>query len=157
MAHVPVRFDGTGLILPDLPASAELPAPRALNPPPLLGPNGTKSAGHKLLEQQATYHGAGCNPVDEARQGAPVSQLSLTLPPLVHIVDQSMSASRPSVTTRDTAMGDGPVALIRFSQNPSGSRRFLVSRSGHVYVARGLQVTGMVAGSMSNFIQHLLA
>ena len=114
MAHVPPRFDGSGLILPDLPASAELPEPRTLNPMPLLGPRAPKSAHQQFLEL-SMHHGASSTSVD------------------------------------------GPVALIRFSQNPSGSRRFLVSRSGHVYVARGLQVTGMVAGSVSNFIQRLLA
>lgn len=51
----------------------------------------------------------------------------------------------------------GTTQLIRFAQNVGGSRRFLVSRSGHVFVARGIPVTSLVSMSISSFIQKLLS
>lgn len=35
---------------------------------------------------------------------------------------------------------DAAVTMVRFAANVSGTRRLLVSRSGHVFVARGVQV-----------------
>ena len=50
----------------------------------------------------------------------------------------------------------GAARLIRFAQNAGGSRRYLVSRSGHVFVASGLTVVCMVTPSISSFLQRLL-
>ena len=59
----------------------------------------------------------------------------------------------PSV---DDGGGGDSVRMIRFAQNVGGSRRFLVSRSGHVFVARGTSVTSLVSTSLSSFIKQLL-
>ena len=70
---------------------------------------------------------------------------------------------RPLVSTvmpflsHDGGRGGGTIQLIRFAQNVGGSRRFLVSRSGHVFVARGIPVTSLVSTSISNFIHKLLS
>ncbi len=90
--------------------------------------------------------------------------------------------SQPQGGSEEGPEGEDPgLPMIRFMENPGRSRRFLVSRSGHVFVARGefesgvagrcciqpshafspgpaagLTITGLVAPSISHFLQRLL-
>ena len=77
--------------------------------------------------------------------------------------DAGATAERQLLTGQVSALSIGQerddiggMRLIMFAQNAGGSRRFLVSRSGHVFVASGLTVVCMVAPSVSSFLQRLL-
>ncbi len=51
--------------------------------------------------------------------------------------DGSNSAGQQGEGLPQAFSGTEGLPLIKFAENPGGSRRFLVSRSGHVFVARG--------------------
>ena len=131
-------------------------------PPQLLGCRDSDISGSVGGSRTA------CAP--DERQGLP--QLRPEAPPGSDIVPaiggsrggsaaDNATAERQLLTGRVSALSigqdnSGGTRLIRFAQNAGGSRRFLVSRSGHVFVARGQTVVCMVAPSVSSFLQRLL-
>ena len=173
MADVPARFDGAGLILASLPPNEELPVPRAHPRASTFGRSfGSRSADGPCGAQSSIGGSRGyveeSNPtplcLNPGMQELLIhnrSDASLDRWPSSR--DEKVSTSAGVVvlgspaSTGPQGAGGEMIPLIVFAQNPGGSRRFLVSRSGHVYVARGLGVTGMVGASISYFIKKLLA
>jgi hypothetical protein len=64
------------------------------------------------------------------------------------------SSSSTSTSTAAVPPASGGISMVCIGSNASSTRRLLVSRSGHVFIARGLSVTALLADSLSDFLRR---